>query len=228
MSYLWNGKDRFFQIKDWLDIFDGKTILEIGVGGGDISRYLSKRNIAYGLDINIDFLKRAKANIDSIIYVQANAKNLPFRPKSFDVVICREVIEHMVKREGYQLLKEISMVLKTNGILLISTPNKLSLEGIISSAILKIIEKEWNAWDPAHKYIYNTFEFKQLLKKHNFSIMEIRGEYYLFLPIPAIAKSSSILFKFLKKIREISDNKLGHIWPVNNFGFVIEYICKKK
>lgn len=183
---------------------------------------MSRKNIIYDLDIDIEFLKRAKANIDAH-FVQANAKNLPFRPRSFDVVICREVIEHMDKREGEHLLKEISDVLKTNAILLCSTPNKLSPEGIISPIILKIFRKEWNAWDLTHKHIYDIFEFKRLLKNH-FRLKDLRGEYYLFLPIPILARVSPVIFKIFRKIRTVMDTKLGRKQPFNNFGFVIEYL----
>lgn len=224
---IWSGEDRFLQIKDWLDKFDGKSVLEIGIGGGDISRYLSRRNIVLGLDINIDFLKKSKANIDNLHFVRADAKNLPFRPKSFDVIICREVIEHLDKMAAERLLTEIYVLLKSDGVLLLSTPNRLSPEGIISSAILKIMGKEWNAWSSDHRHIYNTFELKNLLKNHNFSLKELRGEYHLFLPIPILAKVSPVIFKFFRKMTKTLDNKLGCTRPFSNFGFVVEYRYQK-
>lgn len=48
---------------------------------------------------------------------------LPFKSKSFGGIISTEVFEHVENRQKY--IKELSRVLKPNGILIISSPNKL-------------------------------------------------------------------------------------------------------
>jgi SAM-dependent methyltransferase len=151
-------------------------------------------------------------------------ENFPFESNKFDLVIFREVIEHMEKEEGEKVLDNISRVLKPNGSLLISTPNRYSPEGVISSTFTM---QKWNAWDPNHIHIYNVYEIKKSLQKHGFEIVDQIGEYYFFniLNFLYVRYPS---FAFLRFLRKTLDNKLGYIWPLSNFGFVIEFLCKKK
>ena len=52
--------------------------------------------------------------------IQADARNLPFEDDSFDVVICLDVLEHILEDE--QVAAEIHRVLRKNGKFLISVP----------------------------------------------------------------------------------------------------------
>ena len=186
---------------------------------------MSRKNIIYDLDINIEFLKKSKVNIDAH-FILANITTLPFKPRSFDVVICREVIEHLPKKKGEQALKEISKVLKIGAPFICSTPNRLSPEGIIGTIgnRLKLFRRKWNAWDPTHKHIYCTFEFKNLLENH-FRLKDLRGEFYLFFPLYTLARTYPLIFRLLRSIMKLMEPKLGRIPPFDGFGFVIEYLA---
>lgn len=69
----------------------------------------------YGLDVLYANLSVAK-----LPDVQAYAESLPFRDAVFDAVICSEMLEHVL--DPVTVLKEISRVLKPNGVLLASVP----------------------------------------------------------------------------------------------------------
>lgn len=69
----------------------------------------------YGMDVLYANLSVAK-----LPDVQAFAESLPFRDAVFDAVICSEMLEHVP--DPMAVIKEISRVLKPNGVLLASVP----------------------------------------------------------------------------------------------------------
>lgn len=110
-----------------LSLKNGDKILEVGCGrgfyGSIIGRFFPK--ISYtGIDINEAHLQIAKvfARASNVHFRKINATKLPFPDKSFNKIICTEVLEHI---ENDRLaLAELHRVLKPNGIAIITVPNK--------------------------------------------------------------------------------------------------------
>jgi len=107
--------DRFasywYQIKEIVDN-QAKTILEIGIGNGLVSKYLKER----GIDITtLD--KQANLRPD----ILGNILNLPFKDKSFDLISCSETLEHLPYENFSQALSEIKRV--TNNLAIITLPD---------------------------------------------------------------------------------------------------------
>ena len=108
-------------------------------------------------------------------------EKLPFGSKSFDCVLCTEVIEHM--QNPYLLLREIRRVLKTNGRLILSTPNAASMNKIFEilngdstygqSIIFWFEPREEYMTRERHVREYTLNELKYMLRKHNFKIQKI-------------------------------------------------------
>lgn len=103
-------------------------ILDLGCGNGGTSMVLSKNNFVISLEI--DLLKLKSQNIKSQKLINANALELPFKDLSFDVVILQDVIEHIIEPE--KLINSCNKILKKNGILYFSTPNRFSILNILS------------------------------------------------------------------------------------------------
>lgn len=119
-------KRRAERIVEELGLSSGDKILEVGCGNG---YYLSLLN-RLGLNISltgIDNDKMALSDAKRFIgdkkvnLIFADATKLPFKNRSFNKVICSEVIEH-VEDEG-KVLHEIRRVLKGRGIMVLSTCN---------------------------------------------------------------------------------------------------------
>src|SRR5207244_1612553 len=83
-------------------------------------------------------------------------------PKSFELVLCLELIEHIYA--GEELLARIYDVLTPGGSLVISTPNWLSLEGLAGFYFQIRRHERWTAWDSTHVRIYSSFELVRVLK----------------------------------------------------------------
>lgn len=62
--------------------------------------------------------------------INGNALNLPFSNHSFELIIIQDVIEHLIDTKDFY--SEIKRILKQNGTIYLSTPNKFSIFNFIS------------------------------------------------------------------------------------------------
>jgi hypothetical protein len=78
-----------------------------------------------GVDIDPEAVAHARTKYETVLNVSFEAitdNRLPYPDGSFDVVTCFEVIEHVPDPNA--VIEEIARLLSTDGVLLISTPNK--------------------------------------------------------------------------------------------------------
>lgn len=85
----------------------------------------------------------------------ADIMNLPFKERTFDAVLCTQVLEH-VKEPG-KALKELYRVLKKGGLLYLSVPQS---DGVHQA--------------PHDYYRYTNYGLKYLLEKQGYKILDIR------------------------------------------------------
>lgn len=112
------------KVAKWVE---GEKLLDIGAGDGLITSLLIKKGIdCVGIDDNELAVKLA--NEERVPVVLGNAYHLSFEDEMFDTVLMADVIEHF-EYPG-SVLREVSRVLKPNGILYITTPPKKEGEGL--------------------------------------------------------------------------------------------------
>lgn len=102
------------------------TLLDIGASTGIIDNVLSKSfKKVVGIDIDKKAIEFAKKNFKrkNLIFEIGDAINLPFKNKSFDVVVCMHVYEHVPDQQ--KLFGEIYRVLKPGGVCYLAAQNKL-------------------------------------------------------------------------------------------------------
>lgn len=104
-----------------LDIREGRTMLDIGCGGGATLRRLLKRSkggMVYGIDISEESVVKARkvnaAVLDKQVFVtQGSAEKLPYEDWKFDLVTAVETIYFWPNLP--QCLQEVRRVLKPGG-----------------------------------------------------------------------------------------------------------------
>jgi SAM-dependent methyltransferase len=101
---------------------DAKTVLDLGCGGGGPMAVLKKQRevTAIGADIFLPSLVQCRDHGTHDDLVQCDGRHLPFRPKSFDVVLAMEILEHMDQEQGLLLLRSMEEAARLQ--VIITTP----------------------------------------------------------------------------------------------------------
>jgi len=131
-----NSKSRIRANKKRYDIinkaFNKGSFLDVGCGSCKGWDYLNLKKFSkkIGIDIDGEIIKKNKEKFkEAFFFVGDVTKKLIFGNESFDNISCVELIEHIDKPEI--LLKEIYRIIKPDGKVIITTPNKwVSLKGL--------------------------------------------------------------------------------------------------
>ncbi len=127
--------------------------LDIGCGRGygfDVIERNTTTRI--GVDVSYDFLKEAQFRYPELSFARASGSLLSFKNASFDTVIAFEVIEHI--EEDTAFLYEVKRLIRGDGLVAISTPNKYVSSGTESKPL-----------NPFHVREYTAIEFYNILSK---------------------------------------------------------------
>lgn len=147
-------------------------IIDVGCGGGNISRILKE----HGHDVtSIDIVNKSYSyNVQPIIF---NGRTIPFPNKSFDVGLVCAVLHHTPQPE--HLLQETARVAK----------RIIVLEDIYSSSIQKIVtmisDSIVNLEFVGHPHTNKTDrEWKFVFNKHNLKLKSSQYFHQIFLGLP--------------------------------------------
>lgn len=142
---------------------NGVKLLDAGCGTGYGSYLLTEKAQVIGIDIDPEAIEYAQKHFGAkVIFEVSKIEKTEFSNSTFDAICSFEVIEHLKDTSEY--IKEISRVMKKEGTLFISTPNKLVMP----------IEKDVNS--PYHFKEYMLSEMEIILKK-SFKKIDIYGQY---------------------------------------------------
>ena len=105
--------------------FEGATILEIGCGSAEMTRFIAQ-NAASILAIDVDDRQLAKnkatTDLANVTFKYGGAEKIPAKEKSFDIVLMFKSLHHVAIEQMDEAFLEIQRVLKPGGILYVSEP----------------------------------------------------------------------------------------------------------
>jgi ubiquinone/menaquinone biosynthesis C-methylase UbiE len=164
-----------------IPINGGERILDLGCGPGRHSWYVCKLDhcSVYAVDYDLESLQKAKYMLGMMdadnetkglwTVLQGNALTLPFSDKSFDKIVCSEVLEHVLDDD--LAVKELFRVLKDDGELAVSVPTYLP------ETIFWKISEEYHTNPGGHIRIYKERQLVDLLTRNSFNVYAIRHKH---------------------------------------------------
>jgi SAM-dependent methyltransferase len=144
----------------------GREVLEAGCGegyGADLIAGVARRVVAVDYDeYAVAHVRRRYPRVEAM---QANLAALPLPDASVDVVVNFQVIEHLWDQA--QFVSECARVLRPSGLLMVSTPNRITFSSGRDTPI-----------NPFHTRELNADELTQLLVDAGFSEVSISGLFH--------------------------------------------------
>ncbi|MBI3165137.1 MAG: class I SAM-dependent methyltransferase [Anaerolineales bacterium] len=176
------GYDEYMEISDnWVKTFTlrlkqiapykstGKA-LDIGCGPGYFLTAAQKLGFdVHGLDPSDYIVTQAQKTWGDRVRLGL-IESAGYEPESFDLIVAFDTFEHIY--EPKQFLAAIQRVLKTGGVLAITTPDPTSL-------LSKISGKNWVSFKlPEHVFYWSPGTIRKILGEH-FEVLEVRraGQY---------------------------------------------------
>lgn len=177
-DYYQNGVSRNMLQRMWhsgkvkavLDLIDikPKNILDIGCASGWFLSQIAKHYtdaICSGIDVYKKAIDHGAKQYKHLRLIYGDAHALPFNNNSFDLVVCAEVLEHVLKPE--QVLDEIKRVLRKDGTAIIEMDT--------GNYLFKLAWYWWThvrhgVWKDSHIHAFNTKKLEQMIKKKGFLI----------------------------------------------------------
>lgn len=170
-------------------------LLDLGCGDGQFTaKAMAKIGVknSYAIEIIVADITKAKARGIEVYKGDLNG-TLPFSDETFDVIIASHVIEHLNDTDTF--LKEVHRNLKTDGYLIVATPNLAAWIHIFFLVFGKqptIVEVSDYAlvgtWSPrgrdvgragpAHRRIFTMGALKGLLKYYGLEVDKAKGTGY--------------------------------------------------
>lgn len=236
---------KFKIILQIIDKINPARILDVGCGGGVFVRELKKKFKIFGCDISLKLILSIPGSKSDGNFLVCRAEKLPFKDKSFDLVLCSEVLEHI--RDINSIISEINRILQENGYLIVTVPNLYcydSLEGKfkIVTRIINLINifRRFFKKEEIYKYGYNTHinkftpkEWENILTENKFRLI-FQRPIFISPYIPKVFKRLKNLENFIytKKIffslQEFLEEIFSRIPPFNKLGQLHLFLCKKE
>lgn len=126
-AYLDNNMEYFSQVRREIFPFLPEKIarvLEVGCGTGDTLGFIKQSGRcewAGGIELVSSAAAIARDKVDLLIEGNIEAIELPFEEGSLDVILCLDILEHLV--DPWRVVQKLDKLLKPGGLLIASIPN---------------------------------------------------------------------------------------------------------
>ncbi|MFK5882353.1 MAG: class I SAM-dependent methyltransferase [Sulfurospirillum sp.] len=158
------------------------NVLEIGAGSGDTLLYAKQNGYAkkiYGVELcELKNSFQKSEEFEEFIIGNIEQIKLPFEKNFFDVILCGDVLEHLV--DPYNIVRKLRLILKDDGVLIASLPNIRQIQ-ILKQIFLEGDFKYTNAGilDKTHLRFFCKKNMLELFEKNGFEVVNIVSNIYL-------------------------------------------------
>ncbi|PSN15001.1 3-demethylubiquinone-9 3-O-methyltransferase [filamentous cyanobacterium CCT1] len=156
----------------------GLRVLDVGCGGGFTCEFLAHQQAqVWGLDQSAHCIEAAQDHAAvgglPITYSRGVAEALPFEAASFDVVVCVDVLEHVVNPQ--KAVAEIGRVLRPGGVFCFDTINRTLRSRLVMIWLLEMILRQIPVGIHDWKKFITPQELRAMLTEAGFGAVQIDG-----------------------------------------------------
>ena len=168
-------------------IKDCRTVIDLGCGTKSPAKYVrSKKQYWVGVDAFGPYIEKCKELKIHDTYIKSDILELKLPPKSFECAIALDVIEHLEKKEGGQLIEQMEALASKK--IIVFTPNGYVPQKMIDKNILQ-----------EHKSGYSYFE----MRKMGFRVFGVNGHQRLRGEQAAYNYSPRWLWFFISELTQL-------------------------
>ncbi len=197
---------------------EGRRALDFGCGTGVIAKHLAEHGyqvLAVDHDPQRLAIAKAENSHPQVEYRQLNFEDAEKElGQDYDLITCLEMISHLHEPQAF--FQRLSQLMKPGGYLILSTPNRHSLEAWFATFYQFLYGRLWNALDPAHVKVYRWGEVKELLRMNDFKVETMTGYYYAF-QLHLGWKLKTLFYRHRFSLPFLKDAYAS--WPMNRFGY---------
>ncbi len=170
-----NPLQRYWHSQKLKIVLDGikgspKSILDVGCASGWFLNELSKhypRSKCSGIDLYKEAITYGRKRYRHLHLTYGDAHSLPYPAKKFDLIICTEVLEHVIKPQ--KVLQEIRQVLKPTGTAIIEMD---TANWMFTAVWFFWTHVRKGVWKDAHIYHFNERKLETMIKESGFKISQ--------------------------------------------------------
>lgn len=213
----------------------GKTVLDYGGGGGFMSIRCARRGAqvtlvepdATALRLAHHYIRR-EGMTERITCIQSDHVPEALRGggRRFDVVLLKDLVEHVP--DDALLLRDVASLQAVGGQLLLSTPNRLSLNFLLEGTYQRwwCGNRAWLGWDPTHVRMHTPWSLRRVLRDSGYAPTRWWGLYVI--PYDVLSWFFLLRKKIVLTGLHRFDLTAGRWFPFNRCGWNIVLEAKRK
>lgn len=164
-------EDRFMDLTIYNESYDffcnaitkeNPSILEIGCGPGNITKYILKKRTDFkldGIDVAPNMVELAKKNNPKAQFMVMDCREISSLTQKYDGIVCGFCLPYLSETDGAKFITDCSQLLNSSGVLYLSF-----VEGEKSKSGFQV----GSSGDRSFFYYYRLDELKQLLSMNGF------------------------------------------------------------
>jgi 2-polyprenyl-3-methyl-5-hydroxy-6-metoxy-1,4-benzoquinol methylase len=150
----------------------GKRVLDVGCSSGYLARPLVAAGcMVVGIDQDEQAAEAAREVCEEVLVGDVETLELPFPDRSFDAVLCGDLIEHLRDPEAF--LARMRPLLKPNGRLVLTTPNVANWAIRLGLLFGRWRYTERGILDRTHAHLFTRSTLEETLERAGYRVLEL-------------------------------------------------------
>ena len=159
-----------------------RRVLDVGCSTGYLAQRIQSRGATVvGLEIDERAAEQARRFCEAVHVGDVETMELPFKPASFDAVVCGDIIEHL--RDPQAFMTRLRPLLAADGRLVLSTPNVANWAMRIGLLFGRFRYTEWGILDRTHTHLFTRKTLQECVEAAGYRVTV----FDCTVPVPVLA-----------------------------------------